>query len=79
MSWIQDAALYVNPKLLSSSRGRSVALHAVTRLDLSGNALNSIPLAVLQMTSLRYVYFYFSFVRLINFNMYFTIENFSGI
>lgn len=54
MSWIQEAAMHVNPKLRSSPRGRAVALHAVTRLDLSGNALTSIPVAILQMTSLRY-------------------------
>lgn len=53
MSWIQDAALQINPRLQNSSRGRSVALHAITRLDLSGNALTVVPLAIFQMTSLR--------------------------
>lgn len=55
MSWIQGAALHVNPKLRGSVRGQSVALHAVTRIDLSANSLNFIPLELFQMISLRYV------------------------
>lgn len=64
MSWIQDAALQINPRLQNSSRGRAVALHAITRLDLSGNALTVVPLAIFQMTSLRYIFtiFYIYFV-----------------
>lgn len=53
--WLVDAALHVNPKLKLNPRHQDIALYAITRLDLSKNALESVPIAVLQLQSLRYL------------------------
>ncbi|KAE8744037.1 hypothetical protein FOCC_FOCC009321 [Frankliniella occidentalis] len=51
--WLVDAALHVNPKLKLNPRHQDIALYAITRLDLSNNALEWVPPAVLQLQSLR--------------------------
>ncbi|KAK3921714.1 Leucine-rich repeat serine/threonine-protein kinase 1 [Frankliniella fusca] len=51
--WLVDAALHVNPKLKLNPRHQDIALYAITRLDLSNNALEYVPPAVLQLQSLR--------------------------
>lgn len=53
--WLVDAALHVNPKLKLNPRNQEIALYAITRLDLSNNALEWVPPVVLQLQSLRYL------------------------
>lgn len=53
--WLVDAALHVNPKLKLNPRNQDIALYAITRLDLSNNALEYVPAAVMQLQSLRYL------------------------
>nr|CAH7742533.1 unnamed protein product [Callosobruchus chinensis] len=53
--WLIDASLHMNPKLKQNPSNYDVALYAVTRLDVSNNNLTSIPLAVFQLCSLRYL------------------------
>lgn len=53
--WLTDAALNLNPKLKQNPRSYDIALYAITRLDISNNNLTSIPLAVFQLYSLRYL------------------------
>lgn len=53
--WLTDAALHLNPKLKQNPRSYDMALFAITRLDVSNNSLTSIPLAVLQLHSLKYL------------------------
>lgn len=53
--WLTDAALNLNPKLKQNPRSYDIALYAITRLDISNNNLTAVPLAVLQLYSLRYL------------------------
>ncbi|XP_015840648.1 leucine-rich repeat serine/threonine-protein kinase 1 isoform X3 [Tribolium castaneum] len=53
--WLTDAALHLNQKLKQNPRSYDIALYAITRLDVSNNNLTSIPLAVFQLYSLRYL------------------------
>lgn len=53
--WLIDAALHLNQKLKQNPRSYDIALYAITRLDVSNNSLTSIPLAVFQLHSLRYL------------------------
>ncbi|KAK7861679.1 hypothetical protein R5R35_005355 [Gryllus longicercus] len=53
--WLIDAALTVNPKLKLNPRNQDVVLFAVTRIDLSKNALTWLPLVLFQLHSLRYL------------------------
>lgn len=53
--WLVDAALHVNPKLKLNPRNQDIALYSITRLDLSNNALEYVPAAVMQLQSLRYL------------------------
>lgn len=53
--WIVDAALHLNPKLKQNPRSADLVLYSITRLDISNNSLTSIPLAVFQLNSLRYL------------------------
>ena len=55
MQWLTDAALHLNSKLKQNPRSYDIALYAITRLDVSNNSLMSIPLAVFQLYSLRYL------------------------
>ncbi|KAL0267443.1 UNVERIFIED_CONTAM: hypothetical protein PYX00_009712 [Menopon gallinae] len=54
-NWLVDAALNVNPKLKLNPRNQEVVLFAITRLDLSNNALTCVPAVVFQLPSLRYL------------------------
>ncbi|XP_060525729.1 leucine-rich repeat serine/threonine-protein kinase 1 isoform X2 [Cylas formicarius] len=53
--WLIDAALSLNSKLKQNPRSYDIALYAITRLDVSNNNLNSIPLVVFQLQSLKYL------------------------
>ncbi|KAJ8980099.1 hypothetical protein NQ317_008560 [Molorchus minor] len=53
--WLTDAALHLNPKLKQNPKSYDIALYAVTRLDISNNSLTSVPLAVFQLQSLKYL------------------------
>ncbi|KAK6640321.1 hypothetical protein RUM44_012007 [Polyplax serrata] len=55
MNWLVEAALHVNPKLKLNPKNLNVALFAITRLDLSNNALTFLPISVFQLPSLRYL------------------------
>lgn len=53
--WLIDASLHLNPKLKQNPRSYDIALYAITRLDISNNSLTSLPLAVFQLQSLKYL------------------------
>ncbi|CAH1175605.1 unnamed protein product [Phaedon cochleariae] len=53
--WLTDAALHLNQKLKQNPRNYDIALYAITRLDISNNCLTSVPLAVFQLYSSRYL------------------------
>ncbi|RZF34102.1 hypothetical protein LSTR_LSTR009743, partial [Laodelphax striatellus] len=53
--WLVDAALHVNPKLKLNPRSQDVVLYAITRLDISNNALAWLPPMLFQLHSLRYL------------------------
>ncbi|KAF5301002.1 hypothetical protein FQR65_LT08985 [Abscondita terminalis] len=53
--WLTDAALHLNQKLKQNPRSYDIALYAITRLDISNNSLTSLPLAVFQLHSLKYL------------------------
>nr|CAD7202602.1 unnamed protein product [Timema douglasi] len=50
-----DAALTVNPKLKLNPRNQDIVLFAITRIDLSRNALSWVPSIIFQLHSLRYL------------------------
>ena len=55
-----DACVRLNPKLRLSPAGvgrwgQSIALHAVTRLDVSDNDLTELPDSIFQMRSLKFI------------------------
>lgn len=53
--WLIEAALYLNPKLKLNPKNHDVALYAITRLDISSNALIEVPLMVFKLPSLRHL------------------------
>ncbi|CAG9859264.1 unnamed protein product [Phyllotreta striolata] len=53
--WLIDASLHLNPKLKQNPRNYDISLYAITRLDLSNNNLTSVPLAIFQLYSLRFL------------------------
>lgn len=53
--WIIDAALHLNPKLKQNPRSHDMVLYSITRMDVSNNSLTSIPLAMFQLHSLKYL------------------------
>ncbi|XP_065214793.1 leucine-rich repeat serine/threonine-protein kinase 1 isoform X2 [Planococcus citri] len=53
--WLVDAALHINPKLKLNPKSQQIVLYAITRLDVSNNALTSIPPVIFQLQSLRYL------------------------
>ncbi|CAB3385193.1 Hypothetical predicted protein [Cloeon dipterum] len=53
--WLVDAALTVNPRLRLNPKHQDVVLYSITRLDISRNSLTSVPIAVFQLQSLRYL------------------------
>jgi len=54
-SWLTEAAIHLNPKLRLNPKNHDVALYAITRLDVSSNALTDIPIIVFQLPSLRHL------------------------
>lgn len=48
-----DAALHINPKLKLNPKSQQIVLYAITRLDVSNNALVSVPPVIFQLQSLR--------------------------
>ena len=54
-SWLVDSAVRLNPKLRLSPKYQPMALHAITRLDLSNNEIVSLPESLWTMQSLRFL------------------------
>lgn len=54
-AWLSEAAVSLNPKMKLHPRAQHVALHAITRIDLSNNVLTELPPCVFQLQSLRYL------------------------
>lgn len=53
--WLVDASLSHNPKLKLTSKNQSIALFAITRLDISNNAIAELPESIFQLPSLKYL------------------------
>ena len=53
--WLVEAAVTLNPKMKLHPRAQSVALHAVTRIDVSNNVLTELPACIFQLLSLRHL------------------------
>ena len=53
--WLVDAAVRLNPKLRLSPKYQPMALHAITRLDISNNEIVSLPASVTTMQSLKFL------------------------
>jgi ankyrin repeat protein len=53
--WLIDSAVRINPKLRLSPKYQPMALHAVTRLDLSNNEIVVVPSTVFNMQSLKFL------------------------
>jgi Leucine-rich repeat (LRR) protein len=51
--WVVDAAKRINPQVASGNIGLHPVLKTITRLDISGNALNKLPLIIFQLPSLK--------------------------
>lgn len=51
--WLVDASVNLNPKLRLSPRNQVIALYAITRLDISNNALTELPDMIFQLPSLK--------------------------
>ncbi|KAL1122208.1 hypothetical protein AAG570_003613 [Ranatra chinensis] len=51
--WLVGAALHVNPKLKLNPKSQDIVLYAITRLDVSNNALTWIPPVIFQLQSLK--------------------------
>nr|XP_045599191.1 leucine-rich repeat serine/threonine-protein kinase 1-like isoform X5 [Procambarus clarkii] len=51
--WLVDASVNLNPKLKLSPRNQVIALYAITRLDISNNALTELPDMIFQLPSLK--------------------------
>jgi hypothetical protein len=53
--WLLDSAVRLNPKLRLSPKYQPMALHAITRLDLSNNEIVTLPDSLWSMQSLRFL------------------------
>lgn len=53
--WLVSAALKINPKLRLNPRNQALAIHAITRLDLSSNNLEKIPEVIWTICSVKYL------------------------
>ena len=53
--WFSEAAVALNPKMKLNPRAQHVALHAITRIDLSNNVLVELPSCTFQLQSLRHL------------------------
>lgn len=53
--WLISAALKINPRLRLNPRNQALAIHAITRLDLSSNSLEKIPQVIWTICSLKYL------------------------
>ena len=47
--WLLDAITALNPKLKQNLRSEEIAFFAITRLDLSGNSICTVPIIVFQL------------------------------
>lgn len=54
-NWLVDAALHCNSKLKGHPKAHQVSLSALTRVDVSHNALTEIPQEIFTLISLRYL------------------------
>lgn len=55
MHWLGEAALSCNPKLKGHAKSNSLALGALTRIDISHNHLKLLPAEIFSLCSLRYL------------------------
>ena len=53
--WLVDGAVRLNPKLRLSPKYQPMALHAITRLDISNNEIVSLPASITTMQSLKFL------------------------
>ena len=53
--WLAEAAVSLNPKMKLHPRAQHVALHSITRIDLSNNVLIELPSCIFQLQSLRHL------------------------
>ena len=53
--WLVDSAVRLNPKLRLSPKYQPMALHAITRLDLSNNEIVTLPESLWSLQSLRFL------------------------
>ena len=53
--WMIESAVRLNPKLRLSPKHQPMALHAITKLDLSNNQIISLPASVWTMQSLKFI------------------------
>lgn len=53
--WLSEAAVSLNPKMKLHPRAYHVALHSITRIDLSNNVLVELPPCMLQLQSIRHL------------------------
>ena len=53
--WLIDCAVRLNPKLRLSPKYQPMALHAITKLDLSNNELVAVPACLTNMQSLKFI------------------------
>ena len=55
--WLSEAAISLNPKMKLHPRAQPVALHAITRIDVSNSVLTELPLIIFQLQSVRHLNF----------------------
>ena len=53
--WMIDSAVRLNPKLRLSPKYQPMALHAITKLDLSNNEIVNLPGSIWSMQSLKFI------------------------
>jgi len=51
--WLSEVAISLNPKRKLHPRAQPVALHAITRIDVSNSVLTELPLIIFQLQSVR--------------------------
>ena len=54
-NWLSDAAISLNPKMKLNPRAQLIAMHAISRIDVSNNVLVDVPLCIFQLQSIRYL------------------------
>ena len=53
--WFSEAAVALNAKMKLNPRAQPVALHAITRIDVSNNVLTELPACIFQLQSVRHL------------------------